>query len=249
MLRIGKITRRLKRLLWRLHQPAWSEVCGVVLPSRHTLVTPGIGREVYLGDYESKEIEIISKRLDKEDIVLEVGAGLGFLSSYCARHIGSDRVFAYEANLELIPLINETYSRNNVRPTLKNAMLGPVEGTREFGLEAEFWASSAHRPSGRTISVRQLNVNSELVSIRPTFLIVDIEGGESEFFASADLSSVTKICVETHPDVLGDAVLSEMLAGLINKGFSIDFSLIRKNVFFLRRRTEPKRTRQEAPPG
>jgi len=44
-----------------------------------------------------------------------------------------------------------------------------------------------------------------------------------------------KICVETHPDVLGDRILSEMFAGLVAKGFSLDFSLIRKNVFFFHR--------------
>ena len=56
-----------------------------------------------------------------------------------------------------------------------------------------------------------------------------------EFFAGAELSTVRKICVETHPDVLGDRVLSEMFAGLVAKGFALDFSLIRKNVFFFHR--------------
>jgi len=54
-------------------------------------------------------------------------------------------------------------------------------------------------------------------------------------FAGAELSTVQKICVETHPDVLGDRVLSEMFAGLVAKGFALDFSLIRKNVFFFHR--------------
>jgi hypothetical protein len=46
---------------------------------------------------------------------------------------------------------------------------------------------------------------------------------------------VQKICVETHADVLGDCALSETLAGLFAQGFALDFSLIRKNVFFLKR--------------
>ena len=46
-----------------------------------------------------------------------------------------------------------------------------------------------------------------------------------------------QICVETHPDVLGDRVLSELFARLVGQGFALDFSLIRKNVFFFQRGT------------
>ena len=44
-----------------------------------------------------------------------------------------------------------------------------------------------------------------------------------------------KAFVIDDPDVLGDRVLSEMFAGLVAKGFALDFSLIRKNVFFFHR--------------
>ncbi|MCF8150352.1 MAG: FkbM family methyltransferase [Burkholderiaceae bacterium] len=231
----GRTARRLRKLAWRFSQPDWADNHGIMLPVKHTQVSPGIAREIYLGDYEAKEIEIISRRLAVDDIVFEVGAGLGFLSAYCAKRTGGERVFAYEANPELIPLIRETHARNGVAPTLINALLAKGEGEREFHLEDDFWASSAHRTGGRAITVKQLDLNSELARIKPGFLIVDIEGGEAEFFAGAELATVNKICVETHPDVLGDRVLSEMFAGLVAKGFALDFSLIRKNVFFFHR--------------
>lgn len=231
----GRTARKLKKLAWRFRQPAWADNHGVLLPVRHPLVSPGIAREIYLGDYEAKEIEIISKRLTDDDVVFEVGAGLGFLSAYCARRVGAEKVFTYEANPELIPLIRETHARNGVAPTVTNALLGKGAGEREFRVDDDFWASSAHRAGGRSITVRQVDLDAELARVRPSFLIVDIEGGEAEFFADADLSPVRKICVETHPDVLGDRVLSEMFAGLVAKGFALDFALIRKNVFFFHR--------------
>lgn len=231
----GRTARKLKKLAWRFKQPDWADNHGVMLPVKHRLVSPGIAREIYMGDYEAKEIEIISRRLASDDVVFEVGAGLGYLSAYCAKRVGSDKVFTYEANPELIPLIRETHARNSVAPTVTNALLAQGEGEREFRIEDDFWASSAHREGGRAITVRQVDLNAELARIRPTFMIVDIEGGEAEFFASADLSAVQGICVETHPDVLGDRVLSEMFAGLVAKGFALDFSLIRKNVFFFHR--------------
>jgi FkbM family methyltransferase len=231
----GRTARKLKKIAWRFKQPDWADNHGIMLPVKHALVSPGIAREIYFGDYEAKEIEIISKRLAADDVVFEVGAGLGYLSAYCARRTGSDKVFTYEANPELIPLIRETHARNGVAPTVTNALLARGEGEREFHIEDDFWASSAHRGGGRAITVKQLDLDRELGRIRPSFRIVDIEGGEAEFFAGADLSTVRKICVETHPDVLGDRVLSEMFAGLVAKGFALDFSLIRKNVFFFHR--------------
>jgi FkbM family methyltransferase len=229
----GRTARKLKKLAWRFRQPDWADNHGVLLPVKHPLVSQGIAREIYLGDYESKEIEIISKRLAPDDVVVEVGAGLGFLSAYCSKLVGATQVFAYEANPELIPLIRETHAKNGETPTLINALLAQGDGEREFHLDDDFWASSAHRAGGRSISVKQIDLNRELARIRPSFLIVDIEGGEAEFFAGADLSMVRKICVETHPD----RVLSEMIAGLVTKGFALDFSLIRKNVFFFHRFT------------
>lgn len=231
----GRTIRKFKKLAWRFAQPAWADNNGIMLPVKHRMISPGIAREIYLGEYESKEIEIISRRLSGQDVVLEVGAGLGYLSAYCAKRNGSDRVFTYEANPELIPVIKETHARNGVAPTVTNALLACGEGEREFRIEHDFWASSAHRSQGRAITVKQLDLNAELARVRPSFMIVDIEGGEAEFFAGAALDTVNKICVETHPDVLGDKVLSEMFAGLVAKGFALDFSLIRKNVFFFHR--------------
>ena len=231
----GRTARKLKKIAWRFKKPDWADNHGIMLPVRHAMVSPGIAREIYFGDYEAKEIEIISKRLATDDVVFEVGAGLGYLSAYCAKRTGGEKVFTYEANPELIPLIRETHARNGVAPTVTNALLARGDGEREFRLEDDFWASSAHRGSGRAITVKQLDLDSELARVRPSFMIVDIEGGEAEFFAGADLSTVRKICVETHPDVLGDRVLSEMFAGLVAKGFALDFSLIRKNVFFFHR--------------
>ncbi|MCX7897676.1 MAG: FkbM family methyltransferase [Rhodocyclaceae bacterium] len=230
-----RTARKLRKLSWRFSRAAWADNHGILLPLRHALISPRIAREIFLGDYEAKEIEIIRKRLTEDDVVFEVGAGIGFLSSYCAKRVGSEKVFAYEANPALLPLIQETYARNGVSPSLTHGMLGHGDGVREFYLDDEFWASSAHRQGGRSITVPQIDLNAELTRVRPSFLIVDIEGGEAEFFSLADLASVQKICLETHPGVLGDHTLSEMFARIFGQGFSLDFSLIRKNAFFFYR--------------
>jgi len=234
----GRTARRLRKLLWRIRKPEFADNFGVLLPVRHPLISPGIAREIGFGEYERKEAEIVSQRLAEDDIVMEVGAGIGFLSAYCARRIGSDRVFAYEANPALMEIIATTHAANGVRPQVRNAMLGRGNGRQRFFVDREFWASSAHRAEGdgaQAIEVARIDLNEEIARVRPTFMIVDIEGGEAELFALADLAGVRKICVETHAQVLGNDGVTAMLARLFSQGFCLDTGMTRKYVFYLYR--------------
>ncbi len=237
MRRRSRTARRIKKLLWWVHVPAWVDNQGVLLPTEGPGISPAIRKEIFFGDYEAREIEIVAKRLADDDVVMELGAGIGYLSAYCAMRIGSERVFAYEANPALMELIAATYRANGVAPVVRNVLLAEGEGSREFHVEPEFWASSAVQGSGKanTISVPQADLNTELRRVRPSFLIVDIEGGEIEFFETADLATVRKICVETHPGIHSSAALSQMLGRLIAQGFALDFTLMRKNVLYLLR--------------
>ncbi|MBL8473235.1 MAG: FkbM family methyltransferase [Rhodocyclaceae bacterium] len=234
----GRTARRLRKLLRRFHTPAYADNFGVLLPVKHPLISPGIGKEICLGDYERKEAEIVTQRLEAGDVVMEIGAGIGFLSAYCAKRIGGERVFAYEANPALMEVIRDTYAVNGVTPSLRNVMLAEGAGTARFFVEEEFWASTTVREAtrnAREIEVEQVDLNREIARVQPTFLIVDIEGGEADLFPLADLSGVQKICVETHPHTLGNGGVSRLLALLFERGFVLDISLIRKNVFFLYR--------------
>lgn len=233
----GRTEKRLKKLIHRVHRPAWQDVAGIALPLKHPLITPPIRRDIYFGDYERKELDIIERRLQPGDTVMEIGAGIGFLSAYCARVLGDDRVFAYEANPALHDLIRAVHARNKVRPHVIEALLGEGEGERDFFVEPDYWASSLVRrsPAARCVRIRQLDLNAELRRRAPSFLIVDVEGGEYELLRHADLACVAKLCLEVHPDVLGNARLSELFARLVCVGLALDFSLMRKGVFYFSR--------------
>ena len=233
----GKTEKRLKKLLRRVHRPQWQQVAGIELPLKHPLITQPIERDIYFGDYERKELDVIERRLEPSDTVMEVGAGIGFLSAYCARVLGDDRVFAYEANPALLELVTSVHARNKVRPHVTQALLGEGDGERDFFVEPDYWASSLVRrsPKANCVRIRQIDFNSELRRVRPSFLIVDIEGGEYELLRNADLSGVSKLCIEIHPDVLGNARVSELFGRMIAAGLALDFTLMRKNVFYFYR--------------
>lgn len=233
----GKTEKRIRKLVARFYKPDWVEIFGVQLPLTHPVITPPIYRDIYYGDYERKEVEIIRSRLKPEDRVMEVGAGLGFLSAFCSRIVGDAQIHSYEANPALIDVIGAVHTRNGVRPTVTNAVLGQGAGTRDFYVNKDFWASSLVAPAAgaQATPIPQIDLTEEIRRVAPTFLIVDIEGGEYEFFRISDFPGVKKVCVEMHPDVLGNAGVSEILADLFAKGFVIDFACMQKNVLFLYR--------------
>jgi len=238
----GKTEKRLKKLIHRVHRPNWQEVAGIALPLKHPLITAPIRRDIYFGDYERKELDVIERRLQPGDTIMEVGAGIGFLSAYCARFLGDGRVFAYEANPALLTLIAEVHARNKVHPRVVEALLGEGDGERDFFVEPDYWASSLVRRSAaaRCVRIPQIDFNGELRRVAPNFLIVDVEGGEYELLRRADLSGVSKLCLEVHPDVLGNARVSELFASLVAGGLALDFTLMRKNVFYFYREAAAK---------
>jgi len=126
--------RRLKKVIRKLYSPNFADNFGVRLPLTHPFITPGIAKEIYFGTYERKEAEIITQRLEPDDVVMEIGAGIGFLSAYCAKRVGNERVYAYEANPDLMDLIGQTHEANGVHPTVRNVLLAKGSGKARFYL-------------------------------------------------------------------------------------------------------------------
>lgn len=230
----GRTERRLRKFRWPNWLPDTVESHGVHLPLKHPAVTQPIQKDIWFGDYEKPESEIVSKRVESGDRVMEVGAGMGYLSALCARIVGDANVTTYDANPALMDVIAHVHDLNGVKPVVINAMLGDTAGEAEFIVEPDFWASSTHRRSdrGETVKVPQLAIQAELDRIQPNFLIVDIEGGEKGFFQLSNFASVKKLVVEIHPIVIGHDGCSEVFNRLFELGFVMDFSIIRKDVFY-----------------
>lgn len=231
----GKTEKRIKRLLWPLPKGDYSTNFGVRLPLKHPAITAPILKDIFFGVYESKEAELVTKKIAADDVVMEIGAGIGFLSALCAKVTGGERVFAYEANPQLMDAIKQVHDLNQVAPTVSNVLLGEGESVRTFWLEPDYWASSLIQGSkeAKPIEVKQIDLNQEIRRIQPSFLILDIEGGEYDLLRHADLTPVRKIVIEVHPHVLGYTRVSEMLGWLFTAGFALDLGILRKNVFYL----------------
>ena len=215
-------------------KPKWVYRNDVWLPCFQDGIAKEISASILSGSYEAKELALVKRHLEPKDIVLELGAGIGCISSFCAKVLGPGRVFAVEANENLTPIILATFARNSVHPHLENVILGKGDGDAKFFVSASFWESSTTGDVSRMkpVEVKQVDFSRKLAATKATFLIVDIEGGEADLFDDADLSGVTKICLETHEDMIGNARTSMIFANLLRQGFILDFKLVYRNVYY-----------------
>jgi len=197
-------------------------------------------KEFYKGKYERPERKILEKTLTQADTVLEVGAGVGYLGIVSRKIVAPNkRVFLVEANPKLLPIIKKNAEMNNVSLEAQNCILGQQEGTEKFYLMENFWSSST-QPKAQAIETIDIPVKSfqELLDrLQPTYLVIDIEGGEASLLNGQELKSVHCICMEVHPHYVGDEKIASLLIHLFNIGFFIDFHVSEGNVLFLSRRS------------
>ena len=197
-------------------------------------------RSFYRDTHERDEREIISRHIAQGDTVLELGAGMGIVTILCCQRVGCDRVHTFEANRSLEPTLRRNFELNGVAPRLDLRMVSLSAEPQEFFVSDRFVLSSRHEPADRsgarrttTDSVPLADVLSE---VRPTFLIIDIEGGELDLAdPSVDLAGVRKVCLEVHPHIIGDDGVSRVVAALIARGFELCLSESRGIVLYFER--------------
>lgn len=201
----------------------WKSIEGVFIPV-YLNYGYSVLRFIDNGKYESSEISIIKNTLEKEDIVLELGTGIGFVSAYCAKKIGSNQIFTFEGNPSLEPLIQKLYSKNKVMPYSTIALLGNENGAKTFYKnENSFLASSAiSNPDENQVSfqVKQKKLNEIIAQLQPTYLVMDIEGDEFDIFKIINFQSITKIQFELHPSVLTNEQINFIFEKLKEKGYT-----------------------------
>lgn len=204
-------------------QVAKYTVGGVKVELPRSILNERIEKIMQGGTYEAREARILEKIIAKGEIILELGAGIGFISTLAAKNANTKSVHAVEADPRLLPVIQRTHELNDVSATIYSEMLGATDGTHTFHLAHSFIASSSSGVwGGREIEVKMTSFQRRLDEIQPTLLIVDIEGGEVELFKDVQLTSVNKIMMELHQNVTGIAGIKSVFDQLSVEGFGYD---------------------------
>lgn len=210
------------RLRVTLRPPA--TVRGVRLRIRPT-VSRVMRQHIYEGNYEKGELDLIDQYLEPQDRVMELGGGLGVISTFCARRVGSRNVITYEGNPALESYILETWASNEVNPKLVPALMGTQEGQADLYLGRSLWGATMvprERDLDRSHLRRPVRAfNKERQRFDPTFVVMDIEGSEYDVVQGAEWGNVRGLVMELHPWYLGPQKAETVKQCLVRAGFKL----------------------------
>ncbi|MFZ7093257.1 FkbM family methyltransferase [Primorskyibacter sp. 2E233] len=187
-----------------------AECKGVRVPASPFLTETRI-RRIEEARYEGEEIAGALAIVQRDDRVLEMGAGLGIVGAVIAVNARPAAVLSFEANPDLVPHIKALHQENGLqnKVELRNQVLISAPDRPEtvtFYLRNSFLGSSLIDQSSRRtrpVEVPTASFAEVRKAFRPTVLIMDIEGGELDFLTHADLAGIRAVVIEFHPDVYG----------------------------------------------
>jgi len=203
------------------------ETCGVRIPFDPHIITPPIEQAIRADLFEAEEAMQIPHIVHNGDVILDIGAGIGFISTILSRQTGVKQVFAVEANPDLLPFMAKLHALNKVKKVQRiNAVLTTDTAAEiTFYQRRDFWMGSLMQgpnPFEQAIQVNTLNLNDFLSSNAIDLVVCDIEGAETMLFVGADLTSVDRIYLELHDHITGLRGVKSVFDQLSAKGFAFD---------------------------
>jgi FkbM family methyltransferase len=199
---------------------------GVVIPDDPRIITPAIRAAVLSGRFERDEAEAIPGIVRPGDVALEIGAGIGFMSTLLAREPAVRRVIAVEANPLLMDYMAALHGQNGVEVERLNAVLTNAPGgSTTFYLRQDFWMGSlmaGPNPFTATVNVPTRGLDKLLRTEGVSLIVCDVEGAEAFLFADADLTGVDRVFVELHDHVTGLKGVADLFGAMGARGFAYD---------------------------
>src|SRR6056297_366545 len=218
------------------------EIDGLTLDVPDALINDRIAAKLASGKYEGQEAAAARMRLREGTRVLELGAGIGYIATLCARVAGPGNVTTVEANPEMLPVIRANLDRNGAEAvTLLHGAVtgrGDTEAFIAFDGARTFWAGHiANEDSApdRLVEVPALGLDALLERARPHLVIMDIEGAEAHLFDAPWPGHVTSVMMELHPGRYPDTVIQRIVNCMSASGLTYDPGHSRGRILCFRR--------------
>lgn len=234
-----KQARRTKR-----DAPEIVELNGVRILIDPAYMSKHVQQLVRSGRLSQPEARLMAKLVEPEDRFVELGGGIGYTSALVARQGKAASIVTFEANPQLIPVIQSNHALNGVAATAVNAVVLPEKKTETvpFAVRRHFNRSALARPERarrHVVEVPVMSFAEMIAKFAPTMLMVDIEGGEDALFQNVDLPGVRKVLVEVHKAHIGDAGIRRLFRFFSERGFRIDPAGSAGQVLLFRRSNSP----------
>jgi FkbM family methyltransferase len=206
---------------WREHRQREFVVGDIVLEAPNPPVSRSVRKSLRKNDYEGAELYLVRHLVRPGDTVLDLGAGLGLTCIAAAKVSRGGRIVGYEAGPAIAPLAARNVQRNGVQAEIRNRAIAKGKGAFEFHVRRSFTASSA-LPLKRSTTIHiEADAFRDVVSeLQPSIIVCDVEGIEMDLFASTSLQSVERMILEVHPQLIGDAGVTQCVQDLAASGLN-----------------------------
>lgn len=178
------------------------------------------------GKYELHERKLITKYIKPNDSVLELGACIGVVA-LTINKILSDKTkqVSIEPNPQMHDYLYKNKAANNGLFNIETCIVSKSSEV-EFYVGGKAFLSSSTLSGDKKVTIPGKSLDDIINQYFPfTVLVMDIEGGELEFFRSFDLksSNIRLVIWETHvlPNMLTKKELQECYDLLTAQGFSL----------------------------
>ncbi|MBM1557237.1 FkbM family methyltransferase [Sulfitobacter mediterraneus] len=198
---------------------------GMKFPKHPEIMQGKIRRLLRSNSYEAKETEAALRVVREGDVVVELGGGIGYMSTLVATKRAIKSVHVFEANPNLIPYIRSVHGANDVTNAhVTNAILGPRKGSVDFYVREPMLGSSMQVLEGEvdppSVKVDVLNAKAIFKEIGATVLICDIEGAEVDLIPQLDLTGLRAAIIETHPQWIGPEGINKVFRAFMDAGLA-----------------------------
>lgn len=189
-------------------------------------LTPPIIKALASGQYENAERAAIERHVRVGDRVLDLGGGIGCTGIVAGRIVGGDNLMILEANDDLMDDIVDNLTKNGVdgAQLIRTAVVAQKNITKiSFFKTKGFWASSIladNVPKSEQVEVSACAFSDVLKTFKPTVVICDTEGLETELFHRSLPSYVRLIILELHPNLYGQDTIKTLFDRLSDMRFS-----------------------------
>ncbi|MDB6455217.1 FkbM family methyltransferase [Falsirhodobacter sp. 20TX0035] len=199
---------------------------GLNVPIAEGEVSPIIWQALRSGEYEAKEARLARTLLRAGDRVLELGSGLGIITTVLAQ-TPDVRIWSFDANPDTVAMARRVAEANDAtNVTFAHGLLSAGDPTTHvFYMRRDFWMSSmiaAQGPYEATIEVQSANIDAALAERGINVLVMDVEGAEREILGAATLDGVDRVFLELHDHLYGLTGVREIFAAMDRKGFAYD---------------------------
>ena len=177
-----------------------------------------LARELLARTYAGTERRLVRDALEDDDVVMEVGSGIGLIAALCARRLGSSRIVAFEAHPAMVEAARSTFTLNGIAPRLEHCALGCVGGMRTLHASDTLGDTGAGRHA-RKFHVPGRSLRDALRAHRPTFLIIGVGGGECQLIKDVIDLGIRKVLIAFHPHEIGTPTIRRAQRAFAQAGY------------------------------